>query len=75
MWIYVVLYHLNCCPFQKLKVYTFSEDQQVFYLLRYLAKHDHHIIGFDLVEVGAHEYDANVGARLLYEMCVLGLMN
>ena len=29
------------------------------------------VIGFDLVEVspGKHEWDANVGARLLYHLC------
>ena len=28
----------------------------------------HHIVGFDLCEVGAHPWDANVGARLLYQL-------
>jgi agmatinase len=29
------------------------------------------IIGFDLNEVGDAEWDANVGARVLYKMCLL----
>ena len=45
--------------------------QQLIYLLRYLVQHHHQIIGFDLVEVGAQAYDANVAARILYELCAL----
>jgi agmatinase len=37
-------------------------------LLRMLSENGHRIVGFDLVEVGAGEWDANVGARLLYKL-------
>lgn len=36
-------------------------------LLQILAE-EHEIVGFDLVEVGDAEWDANVGARLLYKL-------
>ena len=41
----------------------------VIYLLEKLAKSNKKIIGCDLVEVGDHPWDANVGARLLYQLC------
>jgi len=63
------------CPHTGTPVPGGLSFQQVVYLLRYLVQHDHRIVGFDCVEVGAHEYDANVGARLLYEMCVLSLLS
>ena len=41
------------------------------YLLQKLANSNNEIIGFDLVEVapGQDEWDGNVGARLLFELC------
>ena len=39
------------------------------YLLHYIAMSGRTIVGFDLVEVGAHEYDANIAAHLLYQLC------
>ena len=41
------------------------------YLLQKLTESDKEIIGFDLVEVapGDDEWDGNVGARLLFELC------
>jgi hypothetical protein len=33
----------------------------------------HQVVGFDLNEVGPSPYDANVGMRLLYELCMLSL--
>lgn len=46
----------------------FSEAQ---YLLKELAKSGKRIIGFDLCEVapGENDWDANVGARILWELC------
>ena len=41
----------------------------VIYLLEKLSKSNKKIIGCDLVEVGNHPWDANVGARLLYQLC------
>ena len=37
-------------------------------LLLQLLADDHEIDGFDVVEVGDDEWDANVGARLLYKL-------
>jgi agmatinase len=37
-------------------------------LLLQLLADEHQIVGFDLCEVGAEDFDANVGARLLYRM-------
>lgn len=41
------------------------------YLLKKLVKSNKKIIGFDLVEVapGTNDWDANVGARMLYQLC------
>lgn len=51
----------------------FSFDE-ILFLLSYLKKHKKHIIGFDLVEVApsetsSNEWDGNVGARILYQLC------
>ena len=48
--------------------------QQVVYLFRQVIESGRRIVGFDLVEVGAHPYDANVGARLLYELSILSMV-
>ncbi|MEZ4235590.1 MAG: arginase family protein [Myxococcota bacterium] len=40
---------------------------QTLLLLQLLAE-SHEIVGFDLVEIGDGEWDANVGARLLYKL-------
>lgn len=47
---------------------TFAEAQ---YLIRSLAKSGKNIVGFDLCEVapGDNEWNANVGARVLWELC------
>ncbi len=44
---------------------------QLTYLLKEIMKSGKRIIGFDLCEVapGAHDWDANVGARVLWELC------
>lgn len=39
------------------------------YLLRHISASGKKIVGFDLVEVGADEYDANIAAHLLYQLC------
>ena len=41
------------------------------HLLHRLAGSGRRVVGFDLVEVapGADEWDANVGARVLYKLC------
>lgn len=44
---------------------------ELMYLLNRLGKSSRNILGFDLVEVapGDDEWDANVGARVLYKLC------
>jgi agmatinase len=46
---------------------------EVFYLLEKVVESGRRIIGFDLVEVapGEDEWDGNVGARVLYKLCLL----
>ncbi len=41
----------------------------VVYLLRHIRNSGRSIVGFDLVEVGANEFDANIAAHLLYQLC------
>ena len=47
--------------------------QKAVYLLRKLVESGRRIIGFDVCEVapGADEWDANVGARIIYKLCNL----
>ena len=50
--------------------------QQAHYLLKTLAKSGKRIVGFDICEVAPNpndedEFDANVGARMLYKICCL----
>lgn len=46
---------------------TFNE---VVYLLKEIVASGRSIIGFDLCEVGDDRWDANVGARVLYRLCL-----
>lgn len=57
------------CPNTGTPVPGGFEFHEIHYLLRHLVKSGKKIIGFDLVEVGAGEWDANVGARILYQLC------
>ena len=62
------------CPFTGTPVPGGFELEQVFYLFSILLKSGKTIIGFDLNEVGIGgdtEWDANVGARVLYKLCNL----
>lgn len=47
------------------------EFQQIAYLIKKLVQANKKIIGFDLCEVtpGATDWDANVGARVLWQLC------
>lgn len=58
------------CPNTGTPVPGGMDYQQVIYLIKALVKAGKKIIGFDLVEVspGDGEWDANVGARLLYQL-------
>lgn len=46
---------------------------QASYLLKEVVRSGRHVVGFDLNEVGGQEWDANVGARVLYRLCGLAL--
>jgi agmatinase len=62
------------CPNTGTPVAGGFEFFQVTYLLRRIVKSGRKIIGFDLNEIGASEnsdWDANVGARMLYQLCNL----
>lgn len=43
-------------------------------LLEVLQKSGRRVVGFDLCEVGGGEWDARVGARVLYKLCGLSLL-
>ncbi len=45
---------------------SFNQAAMLLFLLRESGKT---VVGFDLVEVGGEEWDANVGARVLYKLC------
>jgi agmatinase len=49
------------------------ETEQVFYLFKKILASGRELIGFDICEVGVGEsqWDANVGARLLWKLCNL----
>lgn len=60
------------CPNTGTPVAGGLEFQQAVYLIKKLVKAGKRIIGFDLNEVapsGKDEWDANVGARMLFELC------
>lgn len=66
------------CPNTGTPVAGGFEAEQVLYLAEELIKSGRTLIGFDLNEVspGTDEWDANVGARLLYRVCnLLGRSN
>lgn len=59
------------CPHTGTPVPGGFELEQLSYLLKQIVKSGRKIIGFDLCEVapGDDEWDANVGARTLWELC------
>lgn len=59
------------CPNTGTPVPGGFELEQLSYLLKQIVKSGKKIIGFDLCEVapGGDEWDANVGARTLWELC------
>lgn len=63
--------HPSLCPNTGTPVAGGLEYHQVLYLIRQLVQSGKKIIGFDLNEVapGENDWDANVGARLLYQLC------
>lgn len=61
------------CPHTGTPVAGGLEGPQVFYLFRRVVESGRKLIGFDLNEVssGHDEWDANVGARMLFKLCNL----
>lgn len=61
------------CPNTGTPVHGGFETEQLFYLFTNILKSGRKIIGFDLVEIGVGEtdWDANVGARVLFKLCNL----
>ncbi|MCW5911236.1 MAG: agmatinase family protein [Cyclobacteriaceae bacterium] len=58
----------SLCPNTGTPVPGGLEFDQAVYLIRQVVKSGRKIIGFDLCEVSPHEWDANVGARVLWEL-------
>ncbi len=62
------------CPFTGTPVPGGFELEQVFYLFSKVAQSGRTLVGFDLNEVGIGgdtDWDANVGARILFKLCNL----
>lgn len=61
------------CPNSGTPVHGGFETEQVYYLFSKLVQSGRQIVGFDLNEVGVGEsdWDANVGARVLFKLCNL----
>ena len=60
------------CPHTGTPVPGGLDLKEAFYLIKKVAQSGRKIIGFDLNEVApghTSEWDANVGARLLYKLC------
>lgn len=65
------------CPNTGTPVAGGFEVSQVFYLFKKVVESGRQIIGFDLNEVGVgnNDWDANVGARVLYKLCNMFVAN
>lgn len=61
------------CPHTGTPVQGGFETEQIYYLFKSVIKSGRKLIGFDLNEVGVGEqdWDANVGARVLFKLCNL----
>lgn len=59
------------CPHTGTPVPGGLELEQAFCLFRSVVQSGRQIIGFDVSEVGNHEWDGNVGARAVYKLCNL----
>lgn len=57
------------CPNTGTPVSGGFETEQINYLINRMTEKNKTIIGFDLCEVGNSDWDANVGARVLYKLC------
>lgn len=65
------------CPNTGTPVPGGFEYEQLIYLIEKLAQSNRQIIGFDLNEIapGTDEWDANVGARILYRVANLSILS
>jgi agmatinase len=65
------------CPATGTPVPGGFETEQIFYLLRLIIASGRRFIGFDLAEIGVGDtdWDANVGARILWKLCNLLVAN
>jgi agmatinase len=63
------------CPSTGTPVPGGLDFQEAYYLISHITRSGRRIIGFDLCEVGNAEWDANVGARVLYYLAGLALAN
>jgi agmatinase len=59
------------CPHAGTPVPGGMEFFELIFILKKLVESGRKIIGFDLCETGNSEWDANVGARILYKLCNL----
>lgn len=64
------------CPHTGTPVAGGFDTEEILFFLEMVIESGRKIIAMDLNEVGHHEWDANVGARLLYRLCnLLALSN
>ena len=65
------------CPSTGTPVPGGLEAEQIFYLIRLIIASGRRFIGFDLDEIGVGDtdWDANVGARILWKLCNLLVAN
>ena len=59
------------CPHTGTPVPGGLELEEVFCLVRSLVDSGRTLIGFDVSEVGGHDWDGNVAARAVYKLCTL----
>lgn len=59
------------CPNTGTPVAGGFEFNETVYLIKAVKESGKNIIGCDLNEVGNNEWDANVGARVLYQLCCM----
>ena len=61
------------CPNTGTPVHGGFEIEQIIYLLKKIVQSGRQIIGFDLCEIGVgdNDWDANVGAHILWKLCNL----
>lgn len=63
------------CPHTGTPVPGGLSFEEAIYLLRQIYRSGKQVIGFDVCETGPSEYDANVAARLVYELSILSIIS